>query len=686
MTRSLAALLLGLLMPTLAVLSDAPAAKTDAYGDPLPAGVSMRIGTVRWRHEGTPHNVQFSADGKTILSCDTISPRAWLWDTASGRPLRTFPAGAPWGYHVAALSPEGKTVATLYDGSVHLWDAATGEELKKFTVDPMEWLDVIFAPNGKTLAGRARECICLWNLATGKVVLTVPATASGMGTVVYSPDGSLLAFSPRRGVIQVWNTETLQECGVLRAGAEALQESVSSLAFTRDGRTLLAGGDRRANPEAEPVAILRVWELASGKVRLEINDPSKVPARIVSVALSPDDLTVAAFDLGPGQITLWDVRTGQRLRELATALPPVNSYGRRCLAFSPDGKTLATTAGGNVLNLWDVATGKQLHAYSDAPEGGFRKIASTKDGDRLATFGTDRAIRIWDARTGKQLKLFDPYETTGYGLAIAPNAKRLVSSTNDGWVRVYDFNTYRELWKERIANCQATGVAFSPDGRLVASAHLDPQRQSQPAEADEADSIQLWDAETGKQIRRIPTNLSGQGAWLLFSQDSTTLYAHGWATGTHTQFDVDSGKKLRQFEPPGKSEVAYSHLLPQHNLMVIARNDGTVAFMEMEKGREIRTLEISPGYPCAVALSKDAKFLATGPYDLFGNWQTSDRKLIVREFSTNKVVRTFDVPDDLRISSLQFSADGKHIVTGTLNCTILFWDWTKPADKSKESP
>jgi WD40 repeat protein len=669
MTPRVCFAVLVLLLTAAAWSADPAPPRTDAYGDPLPPGVSMRIGTVRWRHHSTPRNPSFSPDGKVVISTDGTG--VLLWEAATGKRIRTITTESSWS--IAVFAPDGRMVAIAQGANIELRDAESGKELRKLPTNQSPVYDLEFSADGQMLAVRGPQTVGVIELKTGSTLLTAPVTPSVTRSLAFSSDATLLACCSGN-TVQVWDIRNKERLAALNASDDVAEELVTRVLFTPDGRSLVVPVIRfeRAVGRQNSTPIVRLWEVASGKPRLQLDsDALQVPTGGVAIALCPDGRTLefVGQDGRASRISHWDVHTGKKQRERILDIP---TSGYRF--FSPDARTFAITKG-NSLNLWDVATGKQLAAYPECPEGLFTNLTFAQSGAWLAAIGSDSMLRVFDAKTGKQLKELDRLEAQSYGISASPDGKLLATAGYDGFVRCYDVNKSTEAWKEKLVNFNSTGIAFSPDSRLIASAHGRQQGPAQPApgNAEPADCLQLWDATTGKQIRRIPASLGGGGGWVAFAADGASIYVRSWGDGGVHQVDVETGKLLSKI--PVFSDLTYTHLVPKHNLLLAGTNNGHVVFVDLKKGTELRRLEVTTGYPCAVALSPDGKYFATGPADLISRPGQAERKLTVRELATDKVVKTVDLPDDVRLTYLGFTPDGKQLVTATMNCTILFWDW-----------
>jgi WD40 repeat protein len=350
----------------------------------LPAQATVRLGTASYRHGTRIETMAVSADGKLAVTSSGNSPYnaalagrfspARLFDMTDGRCLYAFPneRGSYTEYpEAASLSPDGTTVATRDDKFLHLWDAATGKELRKVKYlpdasgrrSPTEWLT--FTPDGKLIAtAMMGTAVHLIDVETGAVKRTFDKGAP-VRACVFSPDGKRMAtggYEEENGVYyaRLWDVATGKEVCRFALGHE-LNQPVGALAFSHDGTKLAGGssGDGR----------LRLFEVASGK---ELHVFSKIGAEIRAIAFAPDGKTVAAAGDG---IYLYDPDTGQeRLRIERQA---------RALVFSRDGSVL-------------------IGAVSGAIYGGTRPAGGSSLRRRVKTV---RWSRSWSAPTGGRCSL-----------------------------------------------------------------------------------------------------------------------------------------------------------------------------------------------------------------------------------------------------------------------------------------
>ncbi len=316
----------------------------------------------------------FSPDGRTLASGD-LAGSVRTWDPSSNPEFRALEE-QPYAIQDVAFSPDGKTVVSADYRNVLVFDAGTGRKAAGFEIDHWSFA-MALSPDGRTLAtggqtgtgGGPPALIRLWDVASGRAIGTLlPGEgAESVTELVFSPDGRFLATNPSRydsdlgktvSRVEVWDVAR-------RRVAWALRDGASPLAFSPDGRTLAAeGGDRairfldpatgRERPGTWPRIALAshltfsadgrriAARISTGGVSVWKTDQEGPEATIPEVhgpiAFSPDGLSLAACD--GIDLVIHQVATGQELARLSGHIYPPD-----CLAFSPDGATLASGGG-----------------------------------------------------------------------------------------------------------------------------------------------------------------------------------------------------------------------------------------------------------------------------------------------------------------------------------------------------
>jgi len=576
--------LLTLLMFSSAARPADPAA--DALGDPLPPGALVRIGTLRLRHADQVFAVALAPDGKTLASGgDDRLIR--LWETATGKELRTF-AGHTDGVNAVAFFSDGKTLVSAgEDGIARLWNVESGKERLVFRghgTSPVKCVAV--APDDKTIATKGDDgAVRVWDAAVGKELLNIPSEKGhGRSAVTFAPDGKTLAGIGADGGIAIWEAKTGKE---LLRFTDPDPGDVTSLAFTPDGKRLASGGLDR---------MVRLWDVERGKLLRELGT---MPDLVAAVCFSPDGKMLAASG-ADGSIRLCDSK-GKELRILKGHTDTVEA-----LTMSRDGKVLASASHDCRVRLWDPATGQEL-PQSAHPQR--LTAALSADGKLLATGHEDGTIRFWDAATGKPR----PGTLEGKGAVIevclAPDGT-MVAARRAGVDRVgvWDVASGRLLCEidERpaagIPNTRplAGPLAFSPDGKILA--HIDRQRV-----------VNLWEAKSGKPLPRSPLKVEGDPAAesLAFAPDGTL--AVGYNDSHVLCWNVASGRVVQQIILPGgrPTGLAFSS---DGRCVATAAGDGGVKVWERSSGQERTVDGADERAVTAVAFSTDGRLLiAAGP-------------------------------------------------------------------------
>ena len=615
--------------------------RTDLYGDPLPEGALVRLGSLRLRHAGLSDFV-LPPNGKTILSAG--GSVVCSWDLATGRPVREIRLQGPAapGLH-GSLAPDGKLLVKLHNNKLVVWETDSGKEIKQLPVEKEDWSSLYFSPDGKTVIALTwKPAVLLWDWKKGtQRRIALPARRIGQDSTFHScvsPDSKYLAAGGGAGeLLCVYELATGQELHRLRCHA-------GTSTFAPDGKRLVVSS--MYNDKEGREAVIRVFELATGKQAAQY--PLGHEYSFLSLTFAPDGKTLACgFS---DRSCLLDCTNGRVLQRLPDR--PI------VMAFSPDGKTLVANMG-HRFRLWDVTTGKTLQ-NRPGDFGWGPVLAVSPDGKLLAEADwLDQSVSLWDSTTGRLLRLLPLKEGRQRryvrNLAFSPDGKTLVAGQMEGFLHFWDVATGKVQRTVRLTDPTRPNkdwiyffqLHVSPDGKRVSTLE-------QFFEGKETTRLALWDTATGKLLSRH--SLPAQSKACAWSADGQTV-ALPQPDGVKLM-EIETGMvRWRIPDTAGDGRLAAS---PDERLLATQTPAGAVAIWATVTGKEI--VKVAAGPVSHLALTPDNRHLVT----------VHDNLLRVWDLATAKERRRWSLPASA--SRFLLSPDGRRAFTALADGTALVWD------------
>ena len=511
-----------------------------------------------------------------------------IWETASGRLLRTL-SGHSKVVQAVSVSPDGRLIAsTGWDDVIKVWNVQTGENIRSINNDS-SISRLAFSPDGRNLFAQGLYVLRRYDIASGAISQTYQA--------VKQPD--------------------------------AKTDIANAFAISPDGR-LIAGG-RGCDPKPDDQCTIAIWDVSTGRLLRKWTSDQ----RVFAFAFSPDGRWLVSCGLAGGHIDLWDASSGSRISQF-----PSPGFVTRALAFSPDLRSLfaagdwvqayetatghiiwsgklrdntptsvvyAPTLGevvsaGHYVSFWDPASGEQVRSVkgpalpSDDPS-----VIVLPDGTWMASAAP--GLTTWDPANGAMLKRIGPELGRIFSLRTMPDGHWLAAATLSQSVKIWDV-TAGKLTKEFNASFGYRGVllsaAMSNDGRSIATA------------LGSDNAVRIWDAQSGQLVRAIPAYASWPTA-VAFSLDGRTLASAGIDPGPDVPlkfWDPATGALLRSYSLENMSVGKLAYSADGKWLYGSGISQESFKLLDPQTGRPVRGFrDNSPTGD--FAQSPDGRFIAT---------------------------------------------------------------------------
>jgi WD40 repeat protein len=716
-----------------------PDALTDAFGDPLPEGAIARLGTLRLKHtpagDPTIDVVHFSPDGKKMVSLVYGAASIRLWDSASGKEIPGPWAAAGQRFTAVAFSADSAQLAAGVDGNrgpgqpeangrqVLVYDIAGAKLLKTLTGLGHHVRSLSFADAGKTLVCAGEGVVSWWDVAAGKQQRswkpfadeTQPAPEAskdgkGKKTKTFfhcavGPDASFIAIH------MAWRYGNQQPGGPQGGKGEGMVDqevfgfSLASQKMswrTRGGKT--NGNSRLAySADGRRVAIalgldkIEVRDTTSGKLVADPLNSTELGGNMLGgLALSANGTQVALAG-ADSHVLLWDLAGPTAPpRKLTARVAQFWPNSTQCLDFAPDGQTLMVGADADV-QLYDVATLNEVQPW-EGHRGWIDYLAFAADGKRLLSGCADinlhcQDLVAWDPATWKRTQLVStkapPWPNLGI---VSPDLSVFAGKAGQDHHTIYDLASGKLLARLTVPGKpqdQARAL-FSPAGKFYL---LRGQYEGKAVEL-------LYALPSGKLQAQLPPLTVMQQSMescrpiafttderlvALFSQDDGKIHVVDTATGK-THHRLGNGLEQDGDGPPGKRGFSPANLAFARDGKLLASwrmTDNLVRIWDVPTGREL--LQISPTETSTakpvpgpnqqrahLAWSPDGRMLAVGV-----------NKIRLWELASLGVRRELPGHADGAIRALSYSPDGRVLVSGSADTTVLVWDVSVADAKSR---
>jgi WD40 repeat protein len=552
---------------------------------------------------------------EAFQKADTVQTRGVLLDNTQFMPnlLQVLPGNA-YSITSIAFTPDGNTIAVSdHAQKVILWDVKSGKRLGNPLTDFPTWVGQMhFSPDGKILACESSGIVSLWNVNSQENIGNILIPEWGIDIFAFSPDGKQLAS------VGCSKTDNQQKC-----------------------------------KERE----ITFWDLYTFKPTRKI--VVKAGDAIYGLEFSPDGKLLVSGGAN-NQIMLWDASTGIHLGPSITGNSP--------LTFSPDGKILAFARKDNSIILWDIenhtTVGEPLRGHT----GLLSNLVFSQGGKILESVSNyDVSIRIWDVTSHQQIKLitgrqngirpYADYGGIGSVIVFSPDGNTYASSArNYETIDLWSLSNVTPISHQLLGDKRVYSLAFSPDGKYLASANGSPQASGWISD------ITLWNLKTFDVIDRIP-NQNSQN--VMFSPHGNELLS---TIGNYSilKLNMSTFKTLEQLLEGGVKTGVYEGVFSPDGANYALLSLRQIKLWDVNTGKRIETgISGHTDVVNCIVFSPDGSILASGGDDKNINlWNLITHQAVGKPLMVSE--------NDVGIYSLAFSPDGKTLASGSANITL--WD------------
>ncbi|MBI2923569.1 MAG: hypothetical protein HYY18_21145 [Planctomycetes bacterium] len=631
---------------------ESPAVRRDARGCVLPRFAVARCGSSALRHAHSVGDVAFTPDGRFLVSVAGDSS-VRVWNAVDGTPIAVGEAPSLWGN--LQISWDGTKIAVTDKGVIRLMTLPALERIRDILAGEEGAELAAFSPGDDRVVSTGGEAgaVTVWEVATGRRLLSFGAEKEVRTTALaWSPTGGLIAMAregERGNPLETWNPVTGEKIGSFSLG-----ELDASLVFRADGRAVFASnGHGIMTLDLETGKVVRPTDAGSGDgfVLLRSGDEAVVWDRaLVSVTSLADQENPRDIWEAPWSWRKRDLRRPDRDRMLREM-----GRDRRILsvAVSPDGARAAVATTEMVIRLVDLKSGKELPEVVGPANGGGAGLSISPDGTRVATGSYHEGLFVWDLETGKLIRHVNEEDAPASRVAWSPDG-RFIATLGHGALTIRNATTGSRFARFECAKPESNPVWRQGSGRIMLF---------------EDKSLIEWNLST-ERLRRV-AQIGNYGYTEIGVSPDGSRIVTGPRDCEVLVMDAESGEvQARVASHRNTHAVSFS---PSGYHIASAGSDRKVHVRRASDAQVLVSYGPFPEEIEGLAWSADGRLLAAALWrSLIGN-PTGDMSIRILEIASGDEIAVLRNHSG-RARELEFTADGRRLVTSMEDGTALVWD------------
>ena len=442
-------------------------------------------------------SVVFSSDGKFIIA-GAGDNTAILWDAKTGEEIRKYKkTGTTCTSCIAEarITSDNRYVITGRRDSIKMYERSSGSLIREFYGRGGSMAGVTISNDAKYVAAIEYGAAKVWDIETGKLIVQAgDYSQNRVLSIALSPDGNRMLTAGEKRITTVWNIATGDKIMTLEGYLNKVDERILADPYMYWAALV---NEAKLSPDGKYIAIGRtgnnakIIEFKTGRVYETLKGHKSM---VISLCFSPDGKYLATGGLD-GRAIVWNVETGDSIRVIKF---PDEKLAIFSVDISADGKMLATADWGGYVYIWDIATGDRIQVVSPHERSGVYQVKFSSNGVYFISAGLDGKLKLTEIDTGQEVRVFTGHTELVNSINLSPDGNKIITSGQDGTIRVWDFYSGLQVLRIRAHEGGVYNAKFDFSGEYIVSGGDDFL-------------VKEWDASTGEIICELAGHQGGVG-------------------------------------------------------------------------------------------------------------------------------------------------------------------------------